>query len=256
MSDAPPVVRVDGKPAHSVDLLPFVLSNDAHFTAMQVRGGAVRGIDLHLDRLAAAHDRLYQAALDTDRLRELMHDAVHEHADCYLRVTVTQTSQDVRVLTVVRPPLDASRTPVTLRSVRWTRGIPEVKHAGTFPQRQLAREAERAGFDDALLVTPEGLVSETTIANIGFVRGWDVVRPDAPALAGITQTLLAGALPGHGFSSRTEPVQLADVARFEGAVLSNSIGIEPVARIDGHTYSGSPARILDEIYRSIPAELL
>lgn len=257
MSNAPPVVLVDGKPADTAGLLPFVLSNDAHFTAMQVRGGAVRGVDLHLNRLTAAHQRLYRSALNIDRVRELMHDAVHEHADCYLRVTVTQVAERLRVLTVVRPPVDASRKPVALESVRWTRGIPEVKHAGTFPQLQLAREAERNGFDDALLVTPEGFVSETTIANIGFVRGHDVVWPTTPALQGITQMLLAMALPDHGFSNRNEPVRLADVASFETAVLSNSIGIEPVERIDGHTYSASPmARVFDEIYQSLPVGLL
>lgn len=259
MPDALPLVLVDGRRPTADDLLPFALANDGHFTAMQVRDGAARGIDLHLARMTAAHRRLYGVGLDPAWLRRLMRDAVRELPDCSLRVTVTQPAGGPpRVLTVVRAALDVDRRPTALRSVVWARGIPEVKHVGTFPQIQLARDAARAGYDDALLVTATGEVGETTIANIAFLRGEEVVWPAAPSLRGITQELLTEALPSHGYRTTIEPVHLADVGRFDAAVLSNSIGVAPVARIDDHGYSDatSAARALDDVYRSIPAQPL
>jgi branched-subunit amino acid aminotransferase/4-amino-4-deoxychorismate lyase len=259
MPDALPRVRVDGRRPTADDLLPFALANDGHFTAMQVRDGAARGVDRHLARLSAAHHRLYGVGLDTTRLRELMREAVREHPDCSLRVTVAQPAGGPpRILTVVRPASDLAAGPAALRSTVWARGIPEVKHVGTFPQIQLARDAARAGYHDALLVTATGEVGETTIANIAFLRGEEVVWPAAPSLRGITQELLIEALPGHGYRTTIEPVRLADVGRFDAAVLSNSIGVAPVDRIDDHRYSDatSAARALDDVYRSIPAQPL
>lgn len=36
------------RPATATDLAPLAFAGYAHFTAMQVRGGGVRGLDLHL----------------------------------------------------------------------------------------------------------------------------------------------------------------------------------------------------------------
>jgi branched-subunit amino acid aminotransferase/4-amino-4-deoxychorismate lyase len=44
-----------------------------------------------------------------------------------------------------------------------------------------SRLARRDGFDDALLTAPDGIISESSIANIGFFDGSGVVRPEAPS---------------------------------------------------------------------------
>jgi branched-subunit amino acid aminotransferase/4-amino-4-deoxychorismate lyase len=189
-----------------------------------------------------------------------MRDAVTEdHPDAYLRMTVAEPDAGrPRVLTVVRPPVEPDTRPVALLPVMWTRGLPELKHVGTFPQIQLARDAESAGFDDALLVDSVGRISETTVANIAFVRPGEVVWPEGPALDGITQQLLAAAVAQQGITSRRSGVMLADLARFSGAVLVNSIGVTPIGRIGTSEFAASveAARQLDRVYRQIPAEPL
>ena len=75
----------------------------------------------------------------------------------------------------VRAPVDPAEVPQRLRSVRYVRPVAHLKHVGTFAQIYYGQEAERAGFDDALLVTGQGEAAETTIANIGFVVGGRVV---------------------------------------------------------------------------------
>ena len=47
-----------------------------HFTAMQVRGGRTRGLDLHLARLEAAHRDVYGRALGGQEVRDRIRHAL------------------------------------------------------------------------------------------------------------------------------------------------------------------------------------
>jgi branched-subunit amino acid aminotransferase/4-amino-4-deoxychorismate lyase len=253
MEDSP-VVLIDGLQISAERLIPFAIANDGHFTAMQVRDGSTRGLDLHLQRLRTAHRRLYGTELDVTAVRAILRQALRGHPDCYLRVTVTERIPgQPEVMTVVRPPLEPGKEPVDLTSVRWTRAFPDIKHVGTFPQIQIAREASRAGFADALLVDEHGRVTETTIANIAFIADQEVYWPVGPSLEGISWRLLETALDDRGFVSERRPVTLDQTRDYTAAVRVNSIGVEAVARIDSHEFSTSiqAAAWLESIYRSI-----
>jgi hypothetical protein len=49
--ESPYVIQRNGKTATREALAPLAFAGHAHFTAMQVRDGRVRGLDLHLARL-------------------------------------------------------------------------------------------------------------------------------------------------------------------------------------------------------------
>ncbi len=223
-------IEVDGHPATAEELSVPAVINFGHFTAMQVRGGRTRGLDLHLRRLDTANRELFGAGLAGDRVRELLRHALGPDQDAAVRVNVFQPEPGgpVSVMVVVRPPADQDTTPQRLRSVAYQRPAAHLKHVGSFGQIYHGRLAEREGFDDALLTGPGGVISESTVANLGLFAGdGDVVWPDAPALPGITMQLLVPLLP-----SRRAPVRLADLPRYEGAFLANSRGVVPVARVD------------------------
>lgn len=74
-------MQIDGLPATVEALSHPALVNFGHFTAMQVRRGAVRALELHLARLRAAHLDLFGTHLDTDRVQPLMRRAVADRAD-------------------------------------------------------------------------------------------------------------------------------------------------------------------------------
>lgn len=65
-------IEVDGRPATAENLLWPALNHPGHFTAMQVRGGKVRGIGRHLARLDAATRELFGHELDGERVRALI----------------------------------------------------------------------------------------------------------------------------------------------------------------------------------------
>ena len=50
---------LNGSTPTAEDLAPLAFAGYAHFTAMQVRGGRVRGLDLHLNRLREGSDLLF-----------------------------------------------------------------------------------------------------------------------------------------------------------------------------------------------------
>jgi branched-subunit amino acid aminotransferase/4-amino-4-deoxychorismate lyase len=98
--------------------------------------------------------------------------------------------------------------------------------------------ARAAGFDDALFVDADGLVSEGSLWNIGFIRGGEVVWPQAPMLAGVAQALLQRGLEAAGLTGVTEPVQVRNLSRFDGAFLCNSATpAAPVASIAGQAFA-------------------
>lgn len=64
-----PQLHIDGAPATVEALSHPAPVNYGHFTAMQVRHGAVRRLQLHLGRLRAAHLELFRTDLDTGGVR-------------------------------------------------------------------------------------------------------------------------------------------------------------------------------------------
>ena len=61
-------IEIDGRPPRIEDLQRLALENSGHFTAMQVRNGRVRGLDLHLARLHQGSRELFGVGLDGQRV--------------------------------------------------------------------------------------------------------------------------------------------------------------------------------------------
>lgn len=220
-------IETDGRPATAAELF----STYGHFTAMQVRDGAVQGLSNHLDRLDGAHRELFGRELPGERIRDLVRHALAGTADtagtadASVRVLLRDAERvSVSVAEPNRPPV----APQRLRSVQYLRPFPHLKHLGSFAQLEWARRVRLDGYDDALLTAPDGALAESSIANIGFLRDdGAVIWPDAPQLHGVAMQLVESTTP-----STRRVVRRDDVAAFAGAFLVNSIGVVAVASID------------------------
>lgn len=248
-------VEINGEHV-SAEALWATTSELGHFTAMQIRGGKARGLTLHLDRLEAANREPFGAGLDRDRVRQFMRHALGDAEEASLRVYVFESANDPAVMVTVRPPAEVS-TPQRLRSVGYQRPLPHVKHLAT-GQVFYTRLARGDGFDDALLTSPGGVLSETATANICFADDVGVVWPDAPQLEGITMQLLQRVLPDLGMPCRREPIRLKDLPCFAGAFVTNARGVAAVTRIDEIDLPCDAARlaVLREAYDSVPWDSL
>jgi branched-subunit amino acid aminotransferase/4-amino-4-deoxychorismate lyase len=230
--------EINGKPVTAEQLMPLVLSNYGHFTAMQIRDGATRGIGFHLARLDEATKELFGARLPGDRVRGLIRQALGDRARAAsVRVTVFRPTAEAEVslLVTVRPPVEMPQAPQSLMSVPYQRPVAHLKHLGGFGQGYYGRLAEAAGFDDALLTGPDGVICEGAITNIAFLAGDQVVWPAAPALDGIAKQVLERELAAAGVPSIRRTVRLADVGSYDGSLIMNSWGLTQLARIDDMT---------------------
>lgn len=235
------VLLLNGEPASAEDIGALALVNYGHFTSLQVRDGAVQGIGLHQQRLAAATRELFGAGLDFTAVREQMRRAVVDTPDCTMRVTVFSRNFDYRnpaggfapdVLVSLSPPSPSRTHPLRVKSFPFLRPLPQIKHVGTFPLFHYRRLALEAGFDDALFMSPAGEISEGSVWNIGFWDGGKLVWPEAPALRGTAERLLQAALERQGVEQVVRPVRVQELQDFSGAFACNASGIQPIASID------------------------
>lgn len=240
-------VTCNGQPAQVEDLLP-ALVNYGHFTSLQVRGGAVQGLDLHLARLSQATRELFGSELDTAQVQAWMAQALQQAAgaDASLRVTVYSRHFDFRsplatvpvdVLVAVSAPVALS-APKRVRSVVWQRELPQIKHVGTFGLFAERRAAMAEGFDDVLFVTADGEMSEGSTWNLAMHDGERLLWPQAPALRGTAEALLLRYWPG---AQATRPLRLADLASVKAAFACNASGLWALEAIDGQVLPGSQA---------------
>ncbi len=252
-----PYVQVDGR-AVAPDPLPTVLMGGfGHMTAMQVRSGRVRGLDLHLARLDSATRELFGQELDgalvTGRLRQALEEAAATDASARIYVYPPQEGPLPVTVVVVRPPAPEPAGQ-RLRSVSYLRPLAHLKHVGVFGQVYHLKRVAAEGFDEALLVGPDGMVAEGAITNVGFLKADTVVWPQGPSLDGITMLLLRQELDKAGIAWREEPVPLADVDRFDAAIVCNSQGIAAVTQIDDIRYPPDTAFVgtMQKMYEAVP----
>jgi len=264
-------MELDGRPVEPGTLAALALYNYGHFTSMLVDRGRVRGLSLHLRRLVADCRTLFDAELDAERVRALVRRACVEPL-VVARVTVFAPELELgspgraarpRVLVSTRPASAGSdrASPLRLRTVRYQRDMPAVKHVGLFAAMWHRRAAQLAGFDDALFVDERGRVCEGTTWNIGFVvheglagQEGAVVWPRADCLDGVTMRLLrdAGRPP-----SCTSDIDLPTVRRLRAAFVTNAaVGVRPLASIDDVSFVADDTTVaaLGEAYAAVPAE--
>jgi branched-subunit amino acid aminotransferase/4-amino-4-deoxychorismate lyase len=208
-----------------------------HFTAMQVRGGRTRGLDLHLARLEAAHREVYGRPLGGEEVRARIRHALGGRLDASVRVYGYWAG----LIVTVREPRDMPRRPHSMTALHFQRPLARLKHVGSWGQGRFGEIARAAGFDEGLLVDETGRISEGTITNVGFWRDGTVIWPDAPKLQGITMLLLRRELMAADVPQAEEPVRVRDLAGYAGMILCNARGWAPVSRVDDLTISEDEA---------------
>lgn len=253
------MIEVDGKPATPEDLAALALYNYGHFTSMTVADGRVRGLGLHLDRLASDCCAIFGADLDRDRVRHFVRRAARQLASpVIVRVTVFSPDLELghpgvevepHVLVTARAPSAGGSPALRLACVRYERDLAEVKHVGLFATVYHRRAMQLAGSDDVLFVGAAGQVLEGATWNIGFFDGQRVVWPRSRCLPGVTMRLLKQALAASDIASVEVPLDLSAVSGMQAAFVTNAaVGVRAVSSIDRTTFDGD-ASIVDVLRR-------
>ncbi len=224
------MILIDGRAPTPDDLTYFATTNYGAYTSFRVEAG-VRGLDLHLARLEASALALFGEAVPDSDLRRFMRAALGEATDAWLRIGLfspdigPRTPEGIvrpKVLTTASPPPPPLASSLRLQLQTHARLLPQHKHTASIEAIHARRAARQSGFDDALYVDGDGLISEGSLWNIGFVVGDTVVWPQAPMLAGVAQALIEEGLEKQGMTSATRPVRTEDIATFDVAFICNS----------------------------------
>lgn len=257
------VAQRNGQTATAEELAPLAFAGYAHFTAMQVRGGKIHGLDLHLARLRSASEELFGRAVPDERVRSFLRAALEVGpADLSLTATVYEpagefsvTDSEPEILVRTGPAASGPKGPLALTAVEHERVLPAVKHVGEVAKTYFLRQAVEQGFDDAAFVDRQGRLSEGTIWNLAFWDGEAVVWPQADTLIGTAMGIVRRQLEQLGIPQRVEGVTLADLPALAGAVVMNSWtpGVA-VHRIDSISLPEAPSflELLHRAYRAEP----
>ena len=114
---------------------------------------------------------------------------------------------------------DALEKGVRMKIASWTRHDhnimpPAAKTVGNYVNSSLAKvEALRAGYDEAIMLSPSGLVAECTGENIFCVRNGVILTPptSAGALEGITQSSVSRIARDLGHELRVDNIARSDL---------------------------------------------
>jgi branched-chain amino acid aminotransferase len=135
---------------------------------------------------------------------------------------------------------------------------PAAKGTGMYINSSMAKiEALKAGYDEAILLSPQGYVSECTGENIFVVRNGRIITPpqSAGALEGITQSSVLTIARDLGHDVEIGHILRSDLYIAEEAFLSGTAAeVVPIASVDdrvvGDGAPGPITRRIQEIYHS------
>ncbi len=133
---------------------------------------------------------------------------------------------------------------------------PAAKGVGMYVNSQMAKiQAVKAGYDEALLLSPQGYVSECTGENIFVVRNGAIVTPPvaAGALEGITQDSVRRIATDLGIEFRFDNLLRSDLYTADEMFLSGTAAeIVPVRSVDDREI-GDPGPITRRIQETYAA---
>jgi branched-chain amino acid aminotransferase len=244
------------------------------------RGVAVFRLREHIERLfASAKILMIDVPYSVDELVEASRAVVREnhlHDGCYLRPLIYLGYGEMG-LNPLPCPVNVSiaawpwgsylgdegvANGVSTKVSSWQRHDPNAvptaaKSTGMYLNSSLAKvEALKAGYDEAILLAPDGHVSECTGENLFIVRNGHLISPpisDAGALDGITQRSVETIAADLGIPFSHQSLVRTDLYTADEAFLTGTAAeVVPIRSVDdrdvGDGRPGPLTRAIQETY--------
>ena len=124
-------------------------------------------------------------------------------------------------------------------------------------------EAQRRGFDEALLLNTHGMVAEGSGENLFLVKDGAIVTndKDASILMGVTRASILEIARDLGIATRVNPISVEDLMTAEELFFTGTaVEVTAIREIDGHVVSGGKPgpvtrRIQDTFNRAVRGQL-
>lgn len=279
------VIWLDGEFVPWCEARLHVLSHGLHyatsvFEGERAYGGEVFKLREHSERLlASARELGFELPWDAAQLDAATRELVRalDLCDGYVRpvawcgtetmsVSPEQTRAHVAIAAWPWPHAfspEAQLDGIRLATARWRRPAPDTapvraKGAALYAIGALARQtAERAGYDDALLLDHRGLLAEATGANLFLVIDGALHTPVPDCfLDGITRRTVIDAARRLGLPVRERPIHPRELARASEVFLTGTAyEVQPVRAVDGREFTVGEvgARLLEDYRHAVAA---
>ena len=221
----------------------------AVFETLRVYDGRRFRLDEHLDRLAQSAARIGLDPPPLDDLRRLSALALKEASvpDAMLRLTWTPGGVGIALVAEVPEEIEAMRergaklASLTgpIGSAPWLLG--GVKSTSYAVNMAAQAEAQRRGADDAIFVTPDGIVLEGPTTNVWWRTGDTLYTPalELGILAGVTRAALLELSP---WPVEEGAFPCADLYEADELLTSSSVReVMPAVELDGRPIPRGPA---------------
>ena len=175
-----------------------------------------------------------------------------------MAIAAQQTTIHVAIAAWVWPKYfkaDALEKGLRLQTAKWKRPSPETepvasKAAGLYMICTLSKhEAEKNGFDDAMMLDYRGYIAEATGANIFLVINGEVHTPTPDCfLNGITRLTVIDLARAMGLTVVERHIHPEELANVQEVFLTGTAAeLTPVGQIDHHSFTVGPVtkKLLD-----------
>ncbi|MET7482401.1 aminotransferase class IV [Streptomyces sp. NPDC005538] len=208
-----------------------------------VRDGRIRGLDRHQERFLHACGEV--GGLPLRRLLEFwrdMTDALPRTGDWFPRVELAAESMELRLLLRPAPQL-GSGVRVWAAGQRDPRIVPRRKGPDLEALAGVRTRASEEGAEEAVLVTPSGVVLEAATASVLW---WEhdtlcLPSPQLPLLPGVTAALVEERARRTGIRVAHREATVADLDGREVWLVNALHGIRPVTAWMGGLLRTGPA---------------
>jgi branched-chain amino acid aminotransferase len=230
------------------------------------RGPAVFRLVEHLQRLQDSARLLYmELPYSVEELRQASHEliAVNGLPECYLRpiayygygqLGVSTRGNPIDVVIMSWPwgaylGEDGLRTGIRAKISSWQRVGPNViphvaKATGIYLNSMLAvTEAQRAGYDEAILLTAEGVVADGSGENVFVVKNGRILTPplSTSILPGITRATVIELAQELGYVvEETNLIRTDLYLADEVFMVGTAAEVTPLREIDDHDIGVGP----------------
>lgn len=218
-----------------------VARGDGAFETVGVWDGRPFRLADHLQRLDRSLAAIGLPAAPADDLRRDIDRAVADQTgDGALRLFVTGTG--TRIVALADPPARASLRRLATQPAPWIRpvgtyGPAAAKTMSYGPNMAASRAAQRAGSDDALLVSLEGIVLEGPTFTVMWIRDGVLHAPDLALglVDSISRRTITEIAVGEGIACRVGHHTVEEVLAADEVLTCSSVRpVEALTALDGH----------------------